>query len=474
MSVNQHRLYTQYATDWQFYRLSYDGGQEYLSHYLFKHPKELDKYYKKRLERAIYPNHVKSIIDTYAAHLYREPISRSTEGSANAKRVLAQLWENSDMLGTPMDEFVERAAQLVQRDGRLAVVVDRTDPGRPMRSRADEIDSEVRPYVYTVEAENVIDWSVDRLGRFNWVVIREMADQIRTWSTTPEAPKYQYRVWYRERWELYVDEGQSSILDSNGQSRSGLRLIDQGLHPVGEVPVAWVYWGARKGAQPVADSAIKDLAPMNRRATNLYSLIDEQIYQYVFSILVAPQATYDVLKSVNWSVSGVVPYPDTLSGQPLYYLSPDVEQLTSIQEQIDKTEDQMRILAGMGRTNQEGKSAKSGLALSYLTMDKDALLANFSQRMSRLEDTIDRFALAWMDEKSTISRVYPTTFDPADVKSELEQAILAVSLGAQGEYLAEILAQAAKTHLGKSVTPERLAEIVEDIRSRASNRMGDA
>lgn len=466
MAVNTHRLYRQNLENWQFYRRSYEGGIEYLENYLFQHPKEQSKYYQKRLERAIYPNHVKAVIDTYAAHLYREPIARMVEGNKSAEEVLRPFWENADLLGTPMDEFSERVAQLVQRDGRCAVVVDRVDPGRPMVSRAEEKLNGVRPYVYAVEAEHVIDWSVDRLGRFHWVVIRELAQQTRSWSVEQKTPRYQYRVWYPDRWELYVDNSDSPIMTQ--EDRGSLRLVEQGEHPVGQVPVAWVYWGARQGAEPIADSAIKDLAPMNRRVTNSYSLIDEQIYQYVFSILAVPMSTYSELKSIDWSVSGALPYSDKLSGTPIYYISPDIEQIEAIQTQIDKTEDQIRLLAGLGRVNSEGKSARSGLALSYLTMDKDALLANFSQRMSRLENAIDQFVLAWMEQDADVNRAYPTKFDPADVEGELNEAILAIQLGAQGEYRKEILVQAARTQLQGRVTSERLKEIEEDILAQES------
>lgn len=463
MTINIHRLYTKYCQQWQFYRRSYEGGLEYLEHYIFQHAKEQQKYHKQRIERAVYPNHVKAIIDTYAAHLYREAINRNVE-AGNADR-MSEFWSDVDLLGNPADEFYERCAQLVQRDGRCAVVVDRTDPGRPMTSRADEMASGVRPYAYAVEAENIVDWDVDRIGRMNWCVVREVADQQRTWTRAHQAQRYQYRVWYPDRWELYIDTADSPLVFADGTS-SNVRLVDQGTHPVGEVPIAWVYWGAREGVEPVADSAIKDLAPMNRRLCNFYSLIDEQIYQYVFSIMAVPMSTWDQLKKVDWSISGAIPFKDDVANPP-FYLAPDIAQIEAIQAQIDKTEDQMRVLSGIGRVNEETKSVKSGIALSYLTMDKQALLSKFAMRMSRLEERVDTFAQRWMEVEGQTSRTYPTTFDPVDVQKELEEAILALSLGADGKYRAELLVQSARTHLGSKVSSEQLKEIEDDIRMRA-------
>ena len=187
-------------------------------------------------------NHVRSIVDTYAAHLYRDDIPREVTGAADD--ILREFWADVDLLGNPADEFWEEVAQLVQVQGRGAVVCDRWETAEAS-TRAQEREIGVRPYAYWVGAEDVVDWSVDRRGRLGWVVIREARELDRSPMSSGGEAECQYRVWYADRWELFV-EVESEDSDSDEAS---LRKIEEGTHPVGEVPVTLVFWGKRHGRE---------------------------------------------------------------------------------------------------------------------------------------------------------------------------------------------------------------------------------
>ncbi len=455
-----HPSYQRYAPRWRRYCLAYEGGDPYLDLALQKHEHERTDGYAARRKRAIYPNHVRSIIDTYAAHLYRDSIPREVDGAA--AQILPAFWADVDMLGNPADEFYEEVAQHLQTQGRAAIVTDRWDPADVV-TRAQERDVGRRPYSYAVRAEDLIDWDVDRRGRLVWVAVREVADQERQPLTSSSSTTHHYRIWYRDRWELWVEvEGDD---EDEGPSYT---QIDGADHPVGEVPVTMLFWGKRHGRQPLADSAIKDLEPQNRRLVNLVSYIDEQISQYVFSILAAPQSTYDVLPGVNWSTTGALPYPDDCANPP-HYISPDVAQIGALRSEIDKTESTIRQLSGLGRVNEEGRSVQTGIALSYLTFDKDALLAKFAARMIRAEAQVDRHAAAWMAvdfDDAAITRGYPTVFDPQDLKDSLDAALKTVSLGITGEALGEVQAHAVRELLGGHLDGERLKTVIDDLKAR--------
>ena len=453
---NYHPLYAKNATDWREYRLAYDGGRDYLNEYVFRHPKEPTDYYNQRVKRAVHPNHMRAVVDTYAAHLYREPIARSSNSE-----LLQDFWSDIDLLGNSADEFYEIVAQLVQRGGRAFVVVDRWDPdGGEAQTRAQEAEAGRRPYCYTIDTEDLIDWDVDRLGRWSWAVVREPADTERDWRTPHEGTSWQYRVWTPTEWFLYVEEEQQG---QDGETKIVQKVIAQGEHPVGEVPIVPVFWGRRCGAEPVADSALKDIAPMNRRLTNLVSLIDEQIYGIVFSIMAVPRSTYDELGKVDFSVYGAIPYDDQVSNPP-HYLSPETAPIEVIQAQIDKTESSIRQLSGLGRVNDETKHVQTGIALSYLTMDKDALLAKFGQRMQRLEAKVDALAARWMESNDEASRTYPDHFDPLDLENELDSALKFASLGYGGEAAIENAILVAKARLGPHIDSERLKQVEDDLR----------
>lgn len=459
--IPTHPLYKRYCHDWMRYRLAYEGGEEYVHLALAKHEHERSDNFRVRRSRAIYPNHVRSIIDTYAAHLYRDSIAREVEGSA--KDILEPFWADIDMLGTPADEFWEEVAQAVQTQGRVAIVTDRYDPDE-VETRAQERELGVRPYCYMVSSEDLIDWDVDRRGQIAWACLREVRDQERQPLDDSDALDYQYRVWYPDRWELYIEEKK----EGEEEGSTSFRKVDEDAHPVGEVPITMIFWGKRHGRELAADSALKDLEPQNRRLVNLVSLIDEQIHQYVFSLLAVPQSTYDALEAINFSVSGAIVYGDEVSAPP-HYISPDIAQITAIRAEIEKTEGTIRHLSGLGRVNSEVKHVTTGIALSYLTFDKDALLAKFAQRMSRAEESVDRHAAGWMEidrDKLQVKRSYPTSFDPQDLKDSLDAALKTVSLGVTGEALYETQAFALRELLSGRVTGDRLKEILDDLRTK--------
>ncbi|MEM1349119.1 MAG: hypothetical protein AAGI01_11220 [Myxococcota bacterium] len=445
-----HPLYTARCAQWRRYRLAYEGGADYIACALRRHAKEREESFRTRLERAIYPNHIRSIVDTYAAHLYREPIARESTNT-----LLQEAWADTDLMGTPASEFYERVAQLVQVGGRAAIVVDRHDAGEA-RTRAQERALGRRPYVYAVGADELVDWSVDRRGRLQWAVIAEHTPAPRTPLGKAQEQVARWRVWWPDRWQLL----ESRTVD--GAPTGEPAVVEEGEHPVGEVPVTPIFWGVRRSAELLADSAIKDLEPMGRRLTRLVSLIDEQVYQHVFSIMAVPQTTWEALEQVQFSVSGAIPYPDDCS-EPPHYIAPDVAQIAAIRSEIETTEAKIRQLSGLGRVNAEGGHAKSGIALSYLTMDKDALLAKFGQRMSRAEASVDRHILGWMEQQGEATRSYPTHFDPLDLSNDLDAALKLVSIGITGDALLEVQRAALRAYLGSRVKPAELERTLSGL-----------
>lgn len=457
--MTPHPVYENRKSDWRRYRLSYQGGQKYLQEYVFQHQKEPNDYYKDRVRRAHYPNHIKAVVDTYAAHLYRDGIPRSVEDGSDT---LERFWSDMDLKGNEADEVYERAAQKVQVGSRVGIVVDRWDPdGGESITRAQQLESGVRPYAYLVDTTDIVDWDVDRRGGFNWVTIREKRDVSRSWNQPHPGQECQYRTWTDDEWILWVEEE-----DDDGDEQR--RILDRGSHPVGEPPVVMAYWGYRDTEQPVAESAVKDLCGANIRLTNFVSLIDEQVYSHVFNILCAPQETYDALESIDFSSTGAIPFPDEASSAP-HYIGPDTSQLKAIRDEVKKTEDQIRQLAGLGRVNEETKHVQSGIAMSYMTMDKDALLGKFGRRMAYAESKVDSIALRWMGEdpmQFSIERDYPSEFDPVDVQNEIDQSMKLTSMGLpkNSKAYAKNLIEAVRARFGERMDPDELREIEQDLR----------
>lgn len=461
--VPTHARYRKLVYEWIEARLCYDGGADYLANFISKHPRERDEDHGRRKVRAIHPNYLRSVIDTHASHLLRTSPTRDFGE-------FSQYLDDVDLQGTTADDFARDCAIFAQREGRAVAVVDRIDPdGGTARTRAQERAAGRRPFVSLVAGEDFVNWDVDRFGTLNWGVIREVADESREWNPGDDGDdgdEYQYRKWTRAGWELYRWTGK-------GKGRR-LASVASGEHPVGEVPIALLYFGHRDKPQPTASAPTRDLVRMNRRITNLYSLMDEQIYHYVFSLLVVGNTTFDELQKVHWSVQGAlaVPTADVEVGMKPFYLAPDVAQVATIQQQITETAAAIRVLSGLGRENEKGADQPSGLALQMMTIDKIAMMKKRAAAMESFEHQLWTLGAKWMrassdsDEPTIEAPSYTREFIGSELAQALEDAIAFESLRIGGESRIENMALVARRYFADKVSAERLDELVQDVRGR--------
>lgn len=458
-----HPWYDLLLPDWEFYRQSYEGGGEYLRYNLFQHPKEQTKYYSRRLQRAIYPNHVRAVVDTYASQLYKQPIPRVVQNDE-----LSSFWADITNTGVSADEFYQSAFQEAQLYGFLPVVVDRFDPaGAVITTKAQERTAGRRPYVYPVLPQDLIDWRVDRRGELEWVTIREQRDSERAFNQPYQASEEVVRTWTRQGWGLYrvhTQEAEGEAKETD-EVRFTYELLEEGVHELDRVPMVVLYLGKRRGRQPVGESLIKDLAPMARRLTNLVSLIDEEIYQHVFNLMSVGEQTFQQLEKIDFSVAGVIPvYAGEAEPK---YLATDVSQVQAIRAEITATEQAIRFLSGLGRQNEASQSASSGIALAYQNVDKKALMNQMAQAMSDFEHQVDQLSMAWMGQKTDEFPLphYAVDLEPGEVEDALKQALRFAGLTIGGEAAIENAIQAARARFGPILNdPTRLEEIIADIK----------
>src|SRR3954454_25012114 len=93
----------------RMYRDLYMGGLEFkqrASEYLLRRQKEPLDVYGERLQRAFYQNYVGSIIDWYAATLFRRsPSLQMEDGLQSGRRFLANFADDCDQRGTTLAAF---------------------------------------------------------------------------------------------------------------------------------------------------------------------------------------------------------------------------------------------------------------------------------------------------------------------------------------------------------------------------------
>jgi hypothetical protein len=233
----EHPDYTGQLSMWRRYRDLYAGGEQFRRHaaeYLVRRHKEPMEVYQERLTRVFYENYLGSIVDWYTATLVRkEPGLEFCGASERGKDFFNDFVQNCDMRGTTLTQFFKEQLTEALVCGKSYVVVDFPQTSSPVRSRAEEdATGRSRAYLMSYTADEVINWSVDSKGEFEWVVIRTSClkqDSVRSFGWKNETRWIYYD---RERYEIYERR-------TNGERRE-IELVDQGKHgfaAISKVPV---------------------------------------------------------------------------------------------------------------------------------------------------------------------------------------------------------------------------------------------
>jgi hypothetical protein len=173
----EHPEYKRHATIWHTYRDLYSGGQQFkhhASHYLLRRQKEPLDVYSERLHRVFYENYIGSIVDWYASTLFRrEPSLTLTGGLESGRTFLSELSEDCDLKGTTIANFFRRCLVEALVVGRSHILVDFPRASTAPLNRAEEDRSGLsRAFLVRYEAEELINWSRDARGEYEWVVVR--------------------------------------------------------------------------------------------------------------------------------------------------------------------------------------------------------------------------------------------------------------------------------------------------------------
>ncbi len=225
----EHPDYVARKAIWTQYQDMYVGGEHFKSHagrYLVQRQKEPCDVYGERLIRVFYENYIGSIIDWYTATLFRrEPNLTFEGGSERARSFFASFSDDCDLKGASLTEFFRQRFIQALVLGKSHILVD-FPAWKPAVNRAEE-DEQGTSHAYLVgySAEDLINWSYDEQGNYEWVVLRtgglrkpniEDAD----WSHVTRWAYYD-----KENYRLYerVEKtGASSEIVLTGSGRHGL------------------------------------------------------------------------------------------------------------------------------------------------------------------------------------------------------------------------------------------------------------
>jgi hypothetical protein len=224
----EHPDYTRRKPMWRVYRDLYAGGEQLKANateHLARRQKEPSDVYAERLARVFYENYVGSIIDWFAATLFRREPILTFEGENEAGRAFFGAFaEDCDRKQTSLTDFLRR--QLIEAlvGGASYILVDFPRIAEPAANRAEEDQRGAsRAYLVEYRAEDLINWSEDQQGNLDWVVLR--TTNLR--QDTPDGG------WFKETRWVYYDKEQFQIyrrVEGKAGEKSAPELVDAGRH----------------------------------------------------------------------------------------------------------------------------------------------------------------------------------------------------------------------------------------------------
>jgi hypothetical protein len=224
----EHTDYKRQAHMWRMYRDLYAGGQQFknrAAEHLLRRQKEPLDVYSERLHRAFYQNYIGSIVDWYAATLFRRAPSLQLEGGLQSGRsFLANFADDCDQRGTTLGTFFRGCFTDALVAGRSHILLDFPHMNAKVNNRAEEDAAGAsRAYVVRYQAEDLINWSTDERGDYEWVVLRQSVTKQPS-IDSPELVNETYWFYYdREEFRTY------RRTESSGQSNP-INLVAQGPH----------------------------------------------------------------------------------------------------------------------------------------------------------------------------------------------------------------------------------------------------
>ena len=467
---NPHTVFKKYFNYWNFLLDSYEGGVDYTcsnvpnntidnkssspiqikvngqsledksSFNLFKHPKERDTDYKRRLGRSYYYNFCAPVVDIYTDHLFRNPI---TEDFKSLQNIVEKRIDNIDRKGSSLIEIRKEIAEFAQLYGHAFIVVDMPKSNGEVNLQ-QRIDNNQFPFLCLFPPQRVINWSLDAFGRPFWVLLAEVADSnsdpLMFDKTKDNAPNINYRLWTRQEWMLFNSE---------------YKLIDAGTHPVGEVPIVAVYnKKSKKHRSFLGISEIADVSFIARDIYNLCSELGQIISDQTFSFLAIQGNPQDYGGDQVLGVGKGLIYPENANVPQ--YVAPDSASADVIMKQIDRQINKIFQIVKLegGSAHQERQiKEQSGIAKAFDFHQTNSSLSKKSSNLNDAELRVWQLFAKWEGKEFDGSVDYPDDFSVSAVNDDIKEALEAIKLD---------VGNIAKIEMNKAILKKKFPRMPED------------
>ena len=406
--LDTHKDYKENISNWEYYIRSYNGGYDYMiGQYLNRYNLELDNEFNQRLANTPLDNHCRNIVQIYSSFLFRVKPTRDF-GSMAEEPSLQPFLKDADLEGNNFNAVIKQAQNYASIYGHCFLVLDK--PAVQTRTKADELNQDIRPYISIVTPENVLDWNFKREvnGKYylDFLKVREEVDK--------EGGTYM-RMWYPDRIDtLYQkDEQEPSI-------------IDTAENQIGKIPAVILY-NSKSHKRGLGMSDLTDISDLQKSIYNDYSEIEQLIRLSNHPSLVKTP-------SVNASAGAgaIIEMPEEIdSNLKPYLLQPSGANLQSIMDSIKHKVEAINRIAHTGAVRTTKQQVSSGIALQT---EFELLNARLSEKADNLEIAEEQLFRCYAMFQNTVfdgEINYPDSFNLKDYAYDLQFYSMAKAMNLQ-------------------------------------------
>jgi hypothetical protein len=360
-----------------------------------------DDDYELRRARTPVPTFVAEAVEAHLARIYSREVHR--EGP---QRVV-KWWRNVDGRGASIDQWMAGTiAPLLLVLGHLDIIIDHppVPRGVEVRTRADEVrlglDTCVASYILP---ENLVWWTLDRLGRYDQCLVREVQDDGRV----------QWRYWNALSWVLY--------------GQAGDVLAGPVDHTFGRVPIVRIFDRRRPRFRNIGLPRYESIAELQREYYNRDSELILSDTTQAHPLLQGPEDYVQADGTVPIGPNWLLPKKKNASGAAATYEGFDVVQFPkegaeSIRlnkaDLRDSADRAALLLKPAGAAGTSGSTVgQSGIAKRLDQAAGNDLLSKIAAMLGRAEEQIADLALTVLDDGrpagdgGTVLIHYPMEFD---------------------------------------------------------------
>ena len=446
--LKQHDHYKAFADRWQYFIRSYLGGEEYKEgKFLQTYNLELENEFYKRLKFTPLDNHCRNVVHIYSSFLFRIKPTRKL-GSLEQDSTINMFLDDADLEGRSFSHLMRELQTYASVYGHCWAIMDK--PNSNARTRAEELNQEIRPYLNIYTPENIVDWNYTRAtsGKYylDYLKVREHKD----------SQKEIYRVWHLDR----ID-----TVRLNSVGVTDPVVIDSVDNPLGQIP-AVILFNQRSPMRAVGVSDLTDIADLQRAIYNELSEIEQLIRLSNHPSLVK---TRDVDASAG--AGSIIEMPDNIDpALKPYILQPSGQNLDSVLKTIAMKVDAINRLSHVGAVRSTSERVVSGVALRTEFQLLNARLAEKANLMQLAEEQIWRLYARWQDKSFDGEIIYPDSFDLRDWATDLEVLQQAKASNIKSDtFTKELDKQIARTVIEDD---EVLSKIDEEI-DQSTTRLGE-